>query len=199
VPKSSPAHAAEVRQRILAGADRAFRARGFRGTTIPAIAAEASVSVGLIYRYFPSKEELFLSVCQTSTDAHLDELAATLAAIADPRQRLRAAIERFVGSLSEERWGAIVIHAWAEADRNPRLRDMLDRLFEQQRGFAAMFIRDAIARGEAPPEVDPEVLSLAAAMLLHGAIAYHLQRGPRFNEEAAIEAISSLLSLALHR
>jgi hypothetical protein len=30
-----------------------------------------------------------------------------------------------------------VIHAWAEADRNPRLRDMLDRLFEQQRGLAA--------------------------------------------------------------
>src|SRR3972149_272622 len=100
VPRSSPAHAAEVRQRNLAGAHRAFRARGFRGTTIPAIAAEADVSVGLIYRYFPSKEELFLSVCQTRTDAHLDELAATLAAIADPRPRLRAAIERFVSSPS---------------------------------------------------------------------------------------------------
>jgi AcrR family transcriptional regulator len=199
VPRSSTAHAAEVRARILAGADRAFRARGFRPTSIPAIAAEAGVSVGLIYRYFPSKEELFLSVCQASTDAQLDELAAALGAIADPRVRLRAAIERFVRSLSEDRWGAIVIHAWAEADRNSRLRDMLDRLFEQQRGFAAMFIREAIARGEAPGDTDPEAISLAAAMLLNGAIAYHLQRGPRFDEEAVIRAITSVLNLPLQR
>lgn len=199
MPRSSAAHAAEVRGRILSGADRAFRAHGFRGTSIPAIAAEAGVSVGLIYRYFPSKEELFLSVCQASTDAQLDDLAAALGAIADPRQRLRAAIERFVRSLSEDRWGAIVIHAWAEADRNPRLRDMLDRLFEQQRGFAAMFIREAIARGEAPADLDADAISLAAAMLLHGAIAYHLQRGPRFDEEAVIRAISAVLSMPLRR
>jgi len=153
VPRATAEHAAEVRQRIMEGADRAFRDAGFRGTSIPDIAGAAGVSVGLIYRYFPSKEELFLSVCQLRTDTQLNELAGALGAIADPTERLQAGIEYFVRSLVEQGWGSIVIHALAEADRNPRLRDMLVRLTEQERGFAAMFLREAIARGEASTEV----------------------------------------------
>ena len=62
-PRETPAeHAAAVRERILEGAGRAFAGAGFRAN-VPAIAAEAGVSVGLIYRYFDSKEELFLAVC----------------------------------------------------------------------------------------------------------------------------------------
>ena len=93
MPRATPAHTAEVRQRIMDGADRAFSDAGFRATSIPAIATAAGVSVGLIYRYFPSKEELFLSVCQQRTEAQLNELAATLGSIADPAERLRAGIE----------------------------------------------------------------------------------------------------------
>ncbi len=185
-----------MRQRILDGAGRAFAANGFRGATVPDIAAEAGVSVGLIYRYFPSKEELFLSVCAQQTDATLDELAATLSAIADPRARPTAAIDQFVSSL-EESWGAIVVHAWAEADRNPRLRDMLQRLFDQQRGFSAMFVREAIARGEAPSDTDVEAVSLAVGMLLHGAIAYQVERGSAFDPQAVRHAIVTVLAAQL--
>jgi AcrR family transcriptional regulator len=193
------AHAAEVRHRILDGADRAFRQTGFRGTAIPAIAAEAGVSVGLIYRYFPSKEELFLSVCRARTDAQLNDLAAALAAIVDPRERLRAGIEYFVGSLVEQGWGSIVLHALSEADRNPRLRDMLVRLTEQERGFAAMFLREAVSRGEAPPNLDVDATSLAVAMLLHGAIVYQAERGAAFDAAAVTRAITSILSWPLER
>ncbi|HYM53528.1 MAG TPA: helix-turn-helix domain-containing protein, partial [Candidatus Dormibacteraeota bacterium] len=66
-------HAAQMRERIMAGAQHAFAESGYRATSVPAIAAEAGVSVGLIYRYFSSKEELFLSVCQTSAEAQLNE------------------------------------------------------------------------------------------------------------------------------
>ena len=44
MPRASTEHTAEVRLRILEGAHRAFRARGYRGTTIPVIAGEAGVS-----------------------------------------------------------------------------------------------------------------------------------------------------------
>ena len=154
MPRASTEHTAEVRQRILEGAHRAFRARGYRGTTIPVIAREAGVSVGLIYRYFASKEELFLSVCQAQSDLQLNELAALLSGIADPHARLDAAVRFFVDSLIEDGWGSIIIHAQAEADRNPRLRDMLIRISDQNRGFSAMFIRELVARGEAPADMD---------------------------------------------
>jgi AcrR family transcriptional regulator len=197
MPRSTVAHAAEVRGRILDGADRGFRARGFRGASIPIIAGEAGVSVGLIYRYFASKEELFLGVCQHRTDTTLNELAATLATIPDPTERLQRAIEYFVSSLVEEGWGAIVTHALAEADHNPRLRDMLIRQTEQERGFAAMFIREAIARGEARPDLDVEAVSLAAALLLQGAIAHQAERGGAFDAAAVTRAITTVLSWPL--
>lgn len=197
MPRASAAHTAEVRHRILDGADRAFSEAGFRGTSIPSIAAEAGVSVGLIYRYFPSKEELFLSVCQQRTESQLNELAATLGRIEDPAERLRAGIEYYVRSLVEQGWGSIVIHALAEADRNPRLRDMLVRLSEQERGFAAMFLREAIARGEAPPDLDVDAASLAVALLLQGAILHQAERGPAFDPRAVGQAISTVLTWPL--
>lgn len=199
MPRATAEHAAEVRHRILDGADRAFREAGFRGTSIPEIATAAGVSVGLIYRYFPSKEELFLSVCQLRTDTQLNELAAMLGAIADPADRLRAGIDYFVRSLVEQGWGSIVIHALAEADRNPRLRDMLIRLTEQERGFAAMFIREAIARGEAPPDLDVDAASLSVAMLLHGALVHQVERGPAFDTHAVTRAITAALWWSLQR
>ncbi|MGH2382209.1 MAG: TetR/AcrR family transcriptional regulator, partial [Candidatus Limnocylindria bacterium] len=75
MPRSSAAHATEMRQRILDGAHRAMLSGGYRGTTMPAIAAESEVSVGLLYRYFESKEELYLAMCEYVSQAQLDELA----------------------------------------------------------------------------------------------------------------------------
>ncbi|MGH2455460.1 MAG: TetR/AcrR family transcriptional regulator [Candidatus Limnocylindria bacterium] len=197
MPRSTPAHAAEVRRRILEGADRAFQVAGFRGASLPAIAAESGVSVGLIYRYFASKEELFLAVCQQKTESQLNELATMLAPIDDPSARLRAAIDFFIRSLVEQGWGAIVIQALAEVDRNPRLRDMLIRLSEQERGFAAMFLREAVARGEAPADLDVESMSLAVAMLLHGAIAHQAERGAAWEPQAVARAITTILEARL--
>jgi AcrR family transcriptional regulator len=151
--------------------------------------------VGQIYRFFPSKQELFLSVCQEQTDLKLNELAVELSAITDPLERLRAAIHFFVESLTDDGWGAIVVNAQAEADRNPRLRDMLIRLSDQERGFAAMFIRELIARGEAPPDLDVSSASLAVALLMHGAIAHQAERGAAGFEPDAVErAIVTVLS-----
>jgi AcrR family transcriptional regulator len=190
-------HAAQMREQIMAGAQQAFATSGYRATSVPAIARHAGVSVGLIYRYFSSKEELFLSVCQQSSEAQLNELASLLAQIADPRMRLRAAVDQFVTSLTDEGWGSIMVHAWAEADRNLRLRDLLVRVFEQHRGFSAMFIREAIARGEAPADVDVDAIAMAAALLLHGSIAHQAERGPGFDAEVVSRAITTVLGQQL--
>lgn len=198
VPRASAQHTAAVRQRILEGAHRAFQRSGYRGTSIPAIAGEAGVSVGQIYRFFPGKQELFLGVCQEQTDLKLNELALQLSEIADPQTRLRAAIHFFVESLVADGWGAIVVNAQAEADRNPRLRDMLVRLSDQERGFAAMFIRELIARGEAPADMDVTSASLAVALLISGAIAHQAERGAvGFDPEAVERAIVTVLSWPL--
>ena len=198
--RTSPAtHATEMRERILDGAHRAMLAGGYRGTTMPSIAAEADVSVGLLYRYFDSKEELYLAMCEGVTQAQLDELAVRIAQITDPRERLASAVRHFVDSLDAERWGAIVTTGWAEADLRPALRDMLRRRCDQIRAFAAMFLREAVARGEIEPEADVEELSLALAMLMDGVIGHQAEMGERFDPDLVQRSVIALVGRTLRR
>ena len=193
MPRTSPAHATEMRQRILDGAHRAMLTGSYRGTTMPAIAAEAGVSVGLLYRYFESKEELYLAMCESVTRAQLDDLAVQLGQIADPRARLESAVDLFVQSLAVEHWGAIVTAGWAEADVNPALRDMLRRRCDQIRAFATMFLREAVARGELDSAADLDELSLAITMLLDGVIAHQAEMGDRFDPDLVGRSVTSML------
>ncbi|HVM24864.1 MAG TPA: TetR/AcrR family transcriptional regulator [Candidatus Limnocylindrales bacterium] len=199
MPRTSAEHATEMRQRILDGAHRAMLSGGYHGTTMPAIAAEAEVSVGLLYRYFESKEELYLAMCEGVTQANLDELAVQMSRISDPRERLAAAIRTYIESLETERWGAIVTAGWAEADVKPALRDLLRRRCDQVRAFAAMFLREAIAAGEVEPTVDVEEFTVAATMLMDGVIAHQAEAGDRFDAGLVERAVIGLLGSILRR
>lgn len=195
--RSAATHAAEMRQRILDSAHQVMLSGGYRATTMPAIAARAGVSVGLLYRYFDSKEELYLAMCEAVTQAQLDELAVHIGSIEDPRDRIAAAVDQFVTSLDVEHWGTIMTAGWAEADLKPALRAMLRRRCDQIRAFATMFLREAVARGELEADVDTDELSLAAAMLLDGVIAHQAELGDRFDPAAAGRAVTSLLGRTL--
>jgi AcrR family transcriptional regulator len=186
-----------MRQRILDGAHRAMLSGGYRGTTMPEIATEAGVSVGLLYRYFDSKEELYLAMCEAVTQAQLDDLAVQLGQISDPRERLASAIDLFVDGLHAERWGPIVIAGWSEADVKPALRDMLRRRCDQIRAFVQMFLREAVVRGELEASADLEELALATAMLLDGVIAHQAEMGERFDPAIARRSLLALLGRTL--
>ena len=60
MPRVSAAHEQEVRDRIVAAALRVFSEHGYRGSTIQHVVRDSGLSVGAIYTYFRSKDELFL-------------------------------------------------------------------------------------------------------------------------------------------
>jgi AcrR family transcriptional regulator len=61
-------------EEILAAARAEFSEHGYLATTTDAVAARAGVSKGLLFRYFPTREELF----RASFDAALDDLFGPL-------------------------------------------------------------------------------------------------------------------------
>jgi AcrR family transcriptional regulator len=67
-----PRNAAATRERLLDAARQQFLQRGYRGTSLRSIAAQAGVDVMLIRRYFGSKEQLFT----TATDVSVNVPAA---------------------------------------------------------------------------------------------------------------------------
>ncbi|ALC82344.1 MULTISPECIES: TetR/AcrR family transcriptional regulator [Bacillus] len=64
----------ERREQIKQAALKVFARRGYTGTKTSMIAAEASISEGLIYRYFNSKKELFITIIQEMMEESKREL-----------------------------------------------------------------------------------------------------------------------------
>ncbi len=65
-------------QDILEAARRVFESKGFLNTTLQDVAKEAEISVGLIYRYFQSKEDMFASLALKGAEQFDKDLEATL-------------------------------------------------------------------------------------------------------------------------
>jgi len=65
---------AEVRERILGAALAAFARAGYSATTMNDIARAANVAVANVYRYYPSKEELFEAAVPRALVREFDEL-----------------------------------------------------------------------------------------------------------------------------
>ena len=61
-PPGQTAQGAAARDRLYATAMRLIAARGYQATTLRDIAKEARVSVGLLYRYFPSKQAVVIAL-----------------------------------------------------------------------------------------------------------------------------------------
>jgi AcrR family transcriptional regulator len=189
MPKRSAAHAEAMREQILDGGRRAFAAGGFRGTSVPSIAAEAGVSVGLIYRYFPSKEELFLELCLSGTPAELAALADRIAPVLDPVERLTLAIDSYFDALFNAIGAPLVLQALAAAPGDERIREVLRRRGDDLRGFSAAFIADALRRGEVATETDVPEMAAATTMLLDGALVAVAEEGDAMNRDVVRDRI----------
>src|ERR1700690_3154137 len=60
---------------ILASAQRAFVRQGFHAATMQHIAAEAGMSPGNLYRYFPSKEAIVAGLCARDQEERAEVFA----------------------------------------------------------------------------------------------------------------------------
>jgi AcrR family transcriptional regulator len=56
----------DKRQRVLESAKRAFARNGYAGTNVNLVAKDAGISVGSLYQYFRTKEDIFLALIEYS-------------------------------------------------------------------------------------------------------------------------------------
>jgi AcrR family transcriptional regulator len=92
-----------TRAEILAAARRKFGERGYDGTTIRAIAAEAGVNQALVHHFFGTKEQIFIA----SVDFPVDPAVALPLILDGPREQFGERLARFLLSV----WGNPVTRA----------------------------------------------------------------------------------------
>jgi AcrR family transcriptional regulator len=94
----------DKRRIILDAALRAFADRGYHGTAVPEVAAEAGVGTGTLYRYFASKEvlvnELYRDAKQRLRSALLDGVPVLELASGDAAERWFSELWRRLGAFA---------------------------------------------------------------------------------------------------
>jgi AcrR family transcriptional regulator len=124
--------------RVLAAAAAAFASEG-ADTSLKAIARDAGVGIGTLYRRFPTRDDLIEATYRNETN-RLCERAATLLAEVGPRDALRTWMESFVDYM-------LTKHGMADA--LPGILAAQDGLRLQSRDLLRSAIQTLLAAGEA--------------------------------------------------
>lgn len=80
----------ERREQIVGAALSVFSRRGINGTKMSMIAAEAGISHGLLYHYFKSKEELFITLVESALIGAQDALRGVYDLPGSPIEKIKA-------------------------------------------------------------------------------------------------------------
>ncbi|HTM46762.1 MAG TPA: TetR/AcrR family transcriptional regulator [Polyangiaceae bacterium] len=90
----------DIQPRIIVSARRCFARSGVDGSTLRQIAKGARTSIGMVYYYFPTKEDLFQAVVEDVYSNLLADLQAVLKGPATIEERIVRLYQR-VGEASE--------------------------------------------------------------------------------------------------
>ena len=156
---------------LLDAAARLMERDGSHAVSMQAVAAEAGVSVGLIYRYFGGKDDLLLAVIVGVLDSFATQVPAAVdAAGDDPVHRLAAAFRSYCEVIDERRHAAVLTYretkSLDEAGR-ARIKDLEVQTSEP--------LRAALREGVEAGVLDVPDLELTAYDLLLLAHAWALK------------------------
>ena len=153
------ARRAETRERIVTAALALVAEGGYVAAQVAPVADRAGVAVGTVYRYFPSKSDLFAEVFRRASQREVDAMREGAAAVEDgsATQRIAAGTETFARrALAGRRL------AWALLAEpvDPAVEAERLHFRHSYRDVIAGIVADGIASGELPQQ-DPEVTGAA--------------------------------------
>lgn len=140
---------ADNRERILLAARKLIAGGGLREASITAVSQVAGLSTGAIYRYFPSKADLFVEVLTKAVSHEVAILEGIIAKPGTDTERLRAAVRSFASRALE---GPHLAYAFIAEPADPEVDAA--RILCRER-FGEVFktvLRDGIASGEFPKQ-----------------------------------------------
>lgn len=135
-----PRPRSDIRQRILRSARRRFLEQGVDAASLRTIARGARTSIGMVYYYFPSKDDLFLAVVEEVYARLLADLEVAMAADAPPRERVQRLYAR-IGAMTAEELDIIRMIAREALTSTRRLEQVIARF---QRGHMPLIMRTVV-------------------------------------------------------
>lgn len=156
------------REQILDKATRVFAEHGYPNTDVQDIADPLGISKGTVYRYFPSKEQLFLAAVERGV-RQLDETMERATAHPDGIYVLQHATRAYL-EFFESRPDLVELFVQERAEfRGKRKPIYFERGCDNECGFRAMLER-LTAEGRIRPDVPVERVMTVIGDLVYGTI-----------------------------
>jgi AcrR family transcriptional regulator len=190
----------DIDQRILHAARARFLAEGVDGASLRAVAKDARTSIGMIYYYFPTKDELFFGVVEEVYQRVLRDIEIALAPDVDIEARIRRLYERIVRLDDDERdvLRLVVRESLTSAARRERL---LERFARGHFPIVIRTVLEGFANGALDASLPPFVVATAIISLgalppvAHRIVGGHLPLpGPKSPEDLPAELVRTLFS-----
>ncbi len=154
------------RTEILEAAERCFARSGFHQASMQDICAEAGMSPGNLYRYFPSKESLIAGI----SERNRAQAAAMLGEVGKAPDFFAALAEHARRHLVERTAEEVGLCAeiMSESRRNPEVARLYEEIERDIKNHLAAMLRSAIERGEVRADLDVDSAALVLMVLADG-------------------------------
>ena len=181
---------------ILAAAAEVIAERGLASTRIADVADRVGASPPAVLYWFGSKDDLLAEALTVEEDGFNETMAARLAELSRPRDRLRALID---ATASDSEW-RLWIELWTRALRDRGALTARQRLDDRWRELIAEIVRAGQGAGEFGGGDAGELATILAALL--DGLAVQVTMGdptvtPELMRELAIRVAEELLGCEL--
>jgi TetR/AcrR family transcriptional repressor of uid operon len=182
------------RLEILDAAQRCFVRSGFHGASMQEICAEAEMSPGNLYRYFPSKDALIAGICERNRAEAAESLLAVDRAPGFFEGLAALARHHLVEGAEEE--AGLCAEIMAESRRNPDLARLHTELERDIKTRLIAMLSRAAARGEISAKADLEGAA-TMLMVLGDGMSWRRACDPTFRAEAVLPHVLHMVHCLL--
>lgn len=153
---------AEKREKILLVALSEFSSKGYENANINIIAKKSGISVGAMYKYFGSKQNLFLSTVHRGTQA----LETILSAISSSEEDVMVKLETLIRTAVDySRKQSELIRLYNEITSESNA-DIVREVARKMETISAKVYRDTIIEGQKNGEIRRDISPEMASFLL---------------------------------
>lgn len=166
---------AKTREALLDAAGSVFVERGFLGSSVEAISAEAGFTRGAFYSNFSSKEQIFAELLQVRVYSIYRAMAEQSANVSE-RPTAREIGEQ-LAAIQAHAEGSWLFRLWLEllahASRDEQFREIAAGFWSANRALGAHAIKEAFTAAGTDPPAPPEHLATAMIALDIGLALQH--------------------------
>jgi AcrR family transcriptional regulator len=199
MPRVSQQYRDARRREILEAAGRCFAENGFHSTSMQDFFAASGLTAGLVYRYFPSKDELIATLAGEALELlHAGVEEAIVAEEPPSTEEVLARLLRTLDELdSRERLARVAVQVWGEALVNPTVGAIATAGIARLQAALERLVRTAQEAGQLDRELDPVYAARALFSILPG---FLIQRAldPALDRAGYEQAARALVAGRLH-